>query len=231
MWITATVVRADTSALNTYLYDNFGLLWDDDIAVVVDFSNKTNRILFCDSFITEEDKQDSELLSVVGPYVSYEYQYWHSGNGPEGPPHPAWGRYFRAFDIRTNSNVSLLDFYDEKVILNALLKDKFIQRMIKGRKFNTLKELFTSTRMDYDIEDEIDVEFSEGSLSSFAFHHIKDSKVAIRIGLDRSSGPYWKSDFQQVGIYLPIPEKLKDDLLRADQNKTLMKYLEKEAEK
>src|SRR5947207_12367835 len=66
-----------------------------------------------------------EPMSVVGPVVSYLET--SDGYSP-GAAHPYHSTSMVAFDITRNAEASLLDFYSEKQIVDALKSDPWIRK-------------------------------------------------------------------------------------------------------
>ena len=52
-------------------------------------------------------------------------------------------------------------------------------------------------------------------LNRFAFHHIDSDKVWVRIGLTGNAD--CSSELTEIGITLPLPQSLQDELAAADQ--------------
>jgi hypothetical protein len=73
-------------------------------------------------------------------------------------------------------------------------------------------------------DDPCDMELGWNMLDSFAFHHIEGEKVAVRIGLSNVCSAA-NGMFTQLGLLMPIPQKLKTLLQEAASRKTLMKDL------
>jgi hypothetical protein len=155
------------------------------------------------------------IVSYAGPYLTLlhkNFEYMH------GAAHPNVRRLFEVIDARTGKT-KLTDFYSEQQIFDVLLKDKFIlSSLAEGAKPGSLAELFAS------LETNCEVEFSDGMLGSFAFHHVEPGKVAIRIGLPNSCAVA-NGGFTQLGAFFTIPEKLKVWLPAAASGKTLMRDL------
>jgi len=55
-------------------------------------------------------------------------------------------------------------------------------------------------------------------LRSFAFHHVKGNDVAVRIGLSHGC-EVMRGNFTQLGVYLPMPKKMRSALERAASRK------------
>ena len=158
----------------------------------------------------------NEMLSVVGPYVSYQRDYYYDGGA-----HPSYGTGFIAYNLKTDTSVRLQDIFDEKDILNALKKDEFVQKYLTSEKYydyNTLKSFFDN------LDGECAYYFSMDNLSHFAFHHVKGDMVAVRIGISYGCEAA-RGNFAQIGIYLPMSKKFKKMINKAIKNNVLMKDL------
>ena len=153
----------------------------------------------------------NEMLSVVGPYVSYQRDYYYDGGA-----HPSYGSGFVAYNLKTDTSVRLQDIFDEKDVLNALQKDEFIQsNLTEERYFSSLQSLFEH------LDGECNHYFSMENLEHFAFHHIKGNEVAVRIGISYGC-EVMRGNFSQIEIYLPIPASLKKIFNQAKEKGTLM---------
>jgi uncharacterized membrane protein/SH3-like domain-containing protein len=132
--------------------------------------------------------------------------------------------------------VSLTDFFGESVILKALLADSLIQKALAeiDTPPSTLDALYQVLHKAPPIAvrmksgEDCDFGLSEDFLTQFAFHHINKDRVAVRIALDPATQD---CRFQpaQLGIYLPIPNKLKLALKKAQTGQAgfLMNHLNK----
>jgi hypothetical protein len=60
----------------------------------------------------------------------------------------------------------------------------------------------------------LDAWFSEHLVRSFAFHHVSGDRVAIRVGIPYAT-EVCRGTLHQIGLLLPIPEALRQDLERA----------------
>lgn len=224
------------------------VVWLDNAAFIVDHKNKSVRELYSDMdnayYITETadytvkevekmiangsdpeywegetkymQQEFNNMLSIVGPYVSYQSDYYY-----EGGAHPSYGTGYRTYHMQTDTSIQLQEIFDEKDIVAALQKDKFIQKYLTAEKYyddNTLKSLFDH------LDGECAYYFSMDNLSHFAFHHIKGNQVAVRIGISYGCEAM-RGNFAQVGIYLPMNRKFKKMINKAIKNQVLMKDL------
>ena len=236
------------SSSKCYYYKNKASVYTDNTAFIIDFETKKITELYKDidsefyitetKYITKEEveklkfsdpelykyytndcdlyfnKQNNNLLSIVGPYISYENEY-SSGGGA----HPSYGKQYITYNLETNNKANLLDIFEKSDILEALLNDKIIQQHLSKMDPKDLDELFHHLYFE-------DLDFGKHILKQFAFHHIKNNKVAVRIGVTHGN-EMARGTFAQIGIYLPIPKELKDTFTKAMDKKTLMKDMAK----
>ena len=73
---------------------------------------------------------DFKMLSVVGPFISYQQDYYS-----EGGAHPSYGTGFETHHMKTDSSIRLHDIFNDLDILNALQKDEFIQKTLTGERY------------------------------------------------------------------------------------------------
>ena len=152
-----------------------------------------------------------DLASLVGPLLSVkESLYW------EGGAHPGYLTRLETTNLETGkSPVLLTDLFPEAALLAALLKDQIIQKSLAGGKPKTIQELIRMAdggcEINFHLLDE-----------SFAFHHIKKDRVAIRIGLSHGC-EVMRGHYTELGIYLPIPPGLRDFLEEAANGGTLQR--------
>ena len=232
--------------INSSNYKNKSIIWLEHTALIVDHTTKSIKELYKEidregyrtemGYISDEkvkqlkysdpdrydyyktsgdnyaEKLNYHMLSVVGPYISFKHDYYY-----EGGAHPAYGIEFNTYNMETESEISLLDIFEEIDILNALINDEFIQQFLSKKDPKSLDELFNNLmRSDYS--------FGKHILNQFAFHHIKEDKIAIRIGITHSN-EMARGTSAEVGIYLPIPKDLKNLLIHSKNEKTLMKNM------
>ncbi|HEX2090998.1 MAG TPA: hypothetical protein VHG28_01300 [Longimicrobiaceae bacterium] len=153
------------------------------------------------------------VLSVIGTILSYDLSMgWYC----EGAAHPSGFREFRAVDVsRPGVEPTLTDWFPAEEVRRALLADDIVGRALGDAGVRTpparLDELVkllagTSTGCEYS--------FSEDLLSRFAFHHLENGRVAVRLGLSHGC-EVLRGRLTQIGILLPIPESLRGALASA----------------
>lgn len=148
------------------------------------------------------------MLSIVGPYISFEVSYY-----AEGGAHPSYGTFYKVINIINGKRVSLKQLFSKKVLFKTLIADSVIKKALSATPRN-LDELFKNA------DGGCEMFIHESILSSFAFHHIKNNKVAVRIGISHGC-EINRGDFTQIGIYLPIPKNLIHILLKLTKIKRL----------
>lgn len=167
-----------------------------------------------------------EVLSVVGPLVSYR----ESGGGDiPGAAHSSGYEVLRVRDVRRpDAKVSLLDFFPEAQVVSALKADPWVRKFANPAKgfarAASLKDLVASLdaewaqdNADYaDRDCTVDVSFDAEMVEQFFFHHVAKDGVAVRIAV--GAGSEWCNRAEgahQIGLLLPVPASLKDDLAKA----------------
>lgn len=166
-----------------------------------------------------ERNVDIKLLSVVGPYVSFEEdteEEWPS------MPHPETHARFATVDVRKPLQpVSLTDIFPESDLLQALSADSVIKKAI-GTKVHpaTLAELLKrleNSQFQACPDHSGQFALTGDILTRFAFHHIDGDKVFVRIGLSNLYGA--NDSVTQIGIALLIPAQLKQSCVEASSGK------------
>lgn len=162
------------------------------------------------------------LLSAVGPYLSYEEADYCDCGGA----HPSAAKRFRAIDLeKTRADnpapVSLTDLFSDGDVFAALVSDSLVRSALRDAEMpqpNSLAELLDA--LDYRAVSVGDCGylFSKELLQNFAFYDLRDGKVAVRISLSHEA-EVCRGQMVQLGILLPIPEKLAGSL-QAAQRKT-----------
>ncbi len=180
-----------------------------------------------------EYKRTFTLLSVVGTIASMKDTFeQHCQAATHGFP-----KLTTINLVQPDKAVSLTDFFQESVILKALLADSLIKKALAAAGMmtkhpTTLKALYRVLEepgiVARDSEDgkKCHFQLSEDFLRQFAFHHINKNQVAVRLGLEPAiQSCQWSH--AQLGIYLPIPTALQSALnnARKTQAGVLMGHL------
>lgn len=168
-----------------------------------------------------------KVLSVVGSTISIERSEY--GSCP-GAAHPSVNTVYESFSLANpDRRLTLGHYYDEKTLYDAIVSDPLVKKAMAAGGIThlpaTLPEFLDllSTSIA-----ECEYAFSREMLSSFAFHHIEGNRVAVRIGLSHGAGAC-RGNLTQLGLLLPIPPTLADDLRAADSRTSgyLMRDLKK----
>jgi tetratricopeptide (TPR) repeat protein len=184
---------------------------------------------------------DYQMLSIVGPYVSFLSTYDGSGGA-----HPIYGNVLCVSElgrveasepqdtstapydttekfekmIRATKNLretdkshaKITDIFQEKDVFNALMKDSIILAHLPKFKPKNLKELSDS------LDGECEMDFSY-LLESFAIRSIRHDTAVILFGLTHGC-EVEKGNFTIIEIELPIPNISKKMFEEAAKNKT-----------
>lgn len=185
------------------------------------------------------------VLSVVGSIVSFR----DNSSGMCVPSaHPFGETRFTSIDLARPDGVAykeltmnvdltnpgkivrLSDLFPEEDILNAMLADPLVKRALAEDKIvappKTLAQ-FVNTFTRAGLSNKECYSVSVDLLTRFAFHHLENDRVAVRLGLSGTS--LCRENLTQIGILLPIPPSLKTALKLAESGKEgfLMKDLQK----
>ena len=187
--------------------DNWDIRWSDDYGIA------DSTVLYVEErWDNTENSFSGKVLSIVGPYISFQVV---SSGYSEGAAHPWHVQYYETKNISNGKKVKLTDLFEEEEVFKALLNDSVIKKALGDNNPKDLNELFKQ------VDGKCDFYLDEDSLNSFAFHHIKGEMVAIRLGLKHGCEAS-RGNFTQLGFYLKIPESLKRSLDRANKNNVLM---------
>ena len=160
-----------------------------------------------------EANESYDVLSVVGPWVSYE----SSSAGYTGGAHPyAHDTYVTTDVTKEPGDFSLLAVFPEQDVLKALKADGFVKKHIRDaaafQKAGTVDALLETLEAG---EDCVGFEYGIDAVKrAVAFHHLEGNKVAVRIAFGYASEACRGNKFV-VGVLLPIPAALKPALERA----------------
>ncbi|WP_244227006.1 hypothetical protein [Corallococcus aberystwythensis] len=160
-----------------------------------------------------EASQSFNVLSVVGPWVSYE----DSNGGYTGGAHPYASRIYVTEDVTKGKDAfNLLDVFPEKDVLKALKADGYVRKFMGDPKAfesaKTVEALLASLEAG---EDCVGFEYGLDNVKrSVAFHHVEGDKVAVRISFGYAA-EMCRGNMYVVGLLLPIPASLQPALERA----------------
>ncbi|WP_233585118.1 hypothetical protein [Corallococcus sp. CA054B] len=161
-----------------------------------------------------EANQSFKVLSVVGPWASYE----ESSSGYTGGAHPYAHSGYVTWDVTKDRGAfNLLDVFPEKDVLQALKADGFVKKHVGDAKaFASAKTVAALLESLEPGEDCVGFQYGLDNVKrSVAFHHVEGDKVAVRIafGYDNEA---CRGNMFVVGMLLPIPATLKPALERAN---------------
>lgn len=160
-----------------------------------------------------------KVLSVVGSLLSVErHDYWDGGAHPSG-----WERFVVVDAAHPKREVKLTDLFPDATIRDALLADPIVRQVRNQENLTTLPrttaELIAQLKDKmFDAADGKNYMVPDYLLEDFAFHHIKNGKVAIRFCLPHGA-EIFRFNQTQIGILLPVSERLRR-LLSAAQQQT-----------
>ncbi|WP_223641046.1 hypothetical protein [Corallococcus sp. EGB] len=158
--------------------------------------------------------QSFNVLSVVGPWASYE----ESSSGYTGGAHPYAHSAYVTWDVTKDKGAfNLLDVFPEKDVLAALKADGFVKKHIDDAKaFNAAKTVEALLESLQPGDDCVGFQYGIDSVKrSVAFHHVEGDKVAVRIAFSYDNESC-RGNMFVVGVLLPIPASLKPALERAN---------------
>lgn len=175
------------------------------------------------------------LLSVVGPIVSFEDQLYASCGGA----HPSVERRFTAVDLSRSGALAyggapsgepmdvaaahrgrvavLTDYFDERDVLEALRSDRLIRLALRNVP-KTLADIPRLVGPEGIAVGECTYSVRDDFLTRFTFDHVEGDKVAVRLGLPPNVGAC-RTMHTQLGLLLPLPDKLKAALEAAQAGK------------
>jgi hypothetical protein len=153
-------------------------------------------------------------LAAVGSLLSYERDdYWDGGAHPSG-----WESYVTVDVHNPTQHLKLTDLFDATLIRQALLSDPIVQHVLTREKIApppTLEGLVKAlASKEFGGEGDSMYSFPDGMLNDFAFHHIENGKVAVRLLLPHGS-EINRFHHTQLGLLLPLPERWKSALTQA----------------
>jgi hypothetical protein len=161
-------------------------------------------------------KEKFETLSLVGSYISYEFDYDNDCGGP----YPHYGGYYRTIELGTHRLVSINEIFPEASILKGLLRNESILHHLINKKPKSLSELrFFGGQLPDTVGKEGRINF-DSLLYSFCFSKIIDNKVTVIFGLNEEVASS-RGGVTSFEIQLAIPANKRDMFLLANKNRTL----------
>ena len=184
-----------------------------DIRWGYDYAIAKSKVIYSEEqWDNTESSFAGKILSVVGPYLSYKI---NSQGYSEGAAHPWHSVYFKTINFVHGKTTQLTDIFNEDDVFQALLSDGVIKKALGNKRPANLNELLQQ------VDGGCDFSLTKSNLSSFVFHHIKNDRVAIRLGLGHGC-EVMRGKFTQLGFYLNIPPHLKKIFTAARSKNLLM---------
>lgn len=185
------------------------------------FGLKSREKEFMSDFEVEEGQDTTgweafeaySVLSVVGPWISYE----ESNSGYTGGAHPYAHTSYTLQDVtKDKGTFSLFDVFPEKEVLQALKADTFVRKHIGDQEaFDAAKTVNDMLQSLEPGDDCVGFHYGLDSVKrSVVFHHVEGNKVAVRISFPYDNEACRGNKFV-VGLLLNIPASLKPALDRA----------------
>lgn len=154
-----------------------------------------------------------KILSVVGSLISVELSEY--GQCP-GAAHPNVTTSYESVVLANPDRpIALTHYFDEKDIYQALINDGIVKKVLAAENIATPATLPQLIYALGSVSGFCEYGFTDDLLTRFAFHHLEEDKVAVRLGVSHGSGAC-RGMLTQLGILLPIPEHLLNALKRAD---------------
>ncbi|HEY9717227.1 MAG TPA: hypothetical protein V6C69_07155 [Trichormus sp.] len=168
-----------------------------------------------------QQTREFRLLSLVGSIMSYADTT--SGNSQD--QHPLGETDYIAINLRKGGMLAkLTDIFLPEDLYKALMGDKVIQKALEktGAEPTDLAQLqdafgsgLSVAIADPQKGEPLCFTINSEFLNRFAFHHIDSDKVWVRIGLPGNED--CRGELTEIGITLPLPQSLQDELAAADQ--------------
>jgi hypothetical protein len=168
-----------------------------------------------------QQTREFRLLSLVGSIMSYADTT--SKNSQD--QHLSSETDYIAINLRKGGMLAkLTDIFLPEDLYKALMGDKVIQKALEKTgaqpaDLAQLQDAFASgvsvSTADPQKGEPLCFTIGEDFLNRFAFHHIDSDKVWVRIGLTGNAD--CSSELTEIGITLPLPQSLQDELASADQ--------------
>jgi hypothetical protein len=186
---------------------------------LLDISDQPNNMCTKDTDVQE--------LSKVGPYLSKRTDI---DTMCPGAAHPGNQHDYATVDTRSGKELVITDIFKKDDVYKALINDKLVQKALNSvhenpKNFEELDALLKSDDgmgivyvKDNPTKESDLFRLDESVLSEFAFHHLSGDKVAVRMKLNTVGGVD-RNCVNELGVLLPTPAALKNDLQAADKHK------------
>lgn len=182
-------------------------------------------------------EENYELLSLVGPYLSFEYHvYADGGDTKGGASQPAAATRYVTVDLRKPENLSerlsrllsgqptadlpmarLNDVFSSNDILAALKNDTVIQAIIDPGKASDLKTMVGLLNKKDLPEPDMCGTFDDSLLNEFCIHHLRGDNAVVRLGI--SGRASCRESISELGLAIPYGKDRKAALKAADDGK------------
>jgi hypothetical protein len=177
-------------------------------------------------------RRSFKLLSIVGSLITFQDDEYKDCGGA----HPTTEMRFTAIDIRRQGEVfygqgensmdadlarpgklvKLTDYFRELDILKALLADRIIKQALADAAVESSPQTLAALPQIFAKDDyvltETELALRPDFLTRFAFHHVEDDTVAVRLHLPSIAFAYRS---RQIGLLLPITIALRQPLALA----------------
>lgn len=166
---------------------------------------------------------DVAVLSIVGSLLSYRET---RNTSCAGQAHPDGETIYATINVAVageRSRVVLDALFPQAAIATALRADKVVQNSLGSAKVGTGLADLVQALADAPpvVSDAACYAFPKDVLARFAFHHVSDGRVAVRIGVPGAGTCL--TQLTQLGIMLPVTQPLAGPLqLAANQSGGLL---------
>jgi hypothetical protein len=156
------------------------------------------------------------VLSVVGTLLSVRET---TATSCQREAHPSGEARFVSLDLgglaatgaknRGPATAKLTDYFPTSAVFEALRKDPIVREALQANNVRpkSLAQLIDALASSAPVLDEKRCyAFTGDLLSRFAFHHLENSRVAVRLSL-AGAGPC-RENLTQIGLLLPVPQRL-----------------------
>lgn len=162
--------------------------------------------LYRDSMDCQEWSESGRMMSIVGTVVSFEWSMYAYCGGAHG-----WAetKYISIDLSKGGKEVSPADLFGPNAVEQALERDS----------------VWKQAQKEGGVYQCVFLDKKNTVRGRFALHHLDHGRVAVRIGVGDYMAEACRGSLVQLGLYLPIPEKLAKDLEQAKREGTLMQDL------
>jgi hypothetical protein len=198
---------------------NSSILYDDSIKGLTTLVDTNEDGDTPESFYYYYDNH--KLLSIIGPYLSFETEYDGSGGA-----HPVYGTIYKTINFAKDKTTQwseldfqdglLTDIFNDKDIYRALMKDQLITNHLKKKKPKDLADLLANLRGGCEMD-------LTHLLNSFRIVNIDRNIALIDFGFTHGCEAD-RGKFSGTAIGLPVLKKNKFMFEKAINDSTLGIY-------